>query len=132
MSFLDNSGLQYLWSKIRGIIGSGTLNTTNKTIIPAINELNNGLASIRAFNNPKVIRANEDLNNYAGVDKAGVYYVNGTTVTISNAPTNYCALYVMSSGSPTFQFAFNKNAFYFRAYTGSPATWGEWHSVSFT
>ena len=46
MSFLDNTGLQYFWSKIRGIIGSGTLNTTNKTISPAINELNSGLTTV--------------------------------------------------------------------------------------
>ena len=46
MSFLDNTGLQYFWGKIRGIIGSGTLNTTNKTIIPATNELNNGLTNM--------------------------------------------------------------------------------------
>ena len=47
MSFLDKTGLQHLWGKIRGIIGTGSLNTTNKTIIPAINELNNGLKIVK-------------------------------------------------------------------------------------
>ena len=72
------------------------------------------------------------MNDYAGIANAGVYYVNGTPSNISNAPANYCALYVMSSGTPTFQFAFNKNGFYFRAYTGNPASWSEWRTVSYT
>ncbi len=46
MSFLDKTGLQHLWGKIKAKIGTGTLNTTNKTIIPAINELNNGLTAL--------------------------------------------------------------------------------------
>ena len=61
MSFLDNTGLQYFWSKIRGIIGSGTLNTTNKTIIPAINELNSSLTDliqIKAYSASYTIAAN--------------------------------------------------------------------------
>lgn len=48
MSYLDKTGLQHLWGKIRGIIGTGSLNTTNKTIIPAINELNNGLSTVES------------------------------------------------------------------------------------
>lgn len=97
-----------------------------------IAELNNGLTNIHAFNNPRIISSGQDLNDYKGTDKAGVFYVNGTTSTIANTPANYCALYVMSSGTPTFQFAFTKSEFYFRAHTGSPASWGEWRRVTST
>lgn len=87
---------------------------------------------LKKLNMTAVISSGSNLDDYSGAGKSGMYYCSGTTSNISNLPFNYCALIVVSTGSPAFQIAWNKNTMAFRGRTGSPPSWGEWHTVSFT
>ena len=105
MSYLDKTGLQYLWGKIRGIIGRGSLNTTNKTIIPAINELNNGKANtstLAAVESSSTASKTYSVGNYLVYNgilyrviaaiSAGQTLTPGTNISATNAGAELTSL----------------------------------------
>lgn len=69
--------------------------------------------------------ASGDLND---VTDSGFYFCSGSMNQISNMPTNYPLLIVLNAGIRV-QICFTKTLCYWRAFSGSPASWGSWNQV---
>lgn len=108
---------------------SGTWDST-WTRIPArseITSLNNSLTQCLTTT-PGIITSGKDLNDYKS---NGLYIIQSG---VTNSPSSWCALLVI--GTPTtygvHQIAFSFSAFYVRSYTGSPMSWTNWRSLTFS
>ena len=81
--------------------------------------------------NKGTITSGDDLNNYWGPRKAGLWVVNTTSSNVSNCPLSYSGLIVIAIGqSGAQQILFNHTGICFRDRTGSPASWSHWFKVT--
>ena len=97
---------------------------------------NNGI--VRDMRNPVTIKANDDLNNYIGDAKTGVYRCTHaeTAATIANCPGPYAfVLSVYCSSTVTFQYcdlyaSGYKPIRFTRTYYSIDDVWSEWSCVT--
>ena len=69
----------------------------------------------------------QDLNDYWGASKAGLYYVSSG---VANSPVDYAGLLVISTGNLSAQLIIDYQNMYFRLRQGTPPSWKSWHKVA--
>lgn len=97
MAFLDTTGLTHLVDKLKGIIGTATLATNDKTVKGAINETNLNVQKYSPLVGGFTISAGTDLNT---LRTPGFYICanNSTANTIVNSPISYGFKLSVSNG----------------------------------
>lgn len=81
----------------------------------------------------KAVLTNGDLNDYYGIHKSGVYYLNGSASSFSNCPQGYSTLLVFSGTSGgAQQMIVHRSGIWYRDRSGSPVTWSHWFKLTGT
>lgn len=82
--------------------------------------------------NKGTITSGDDLDNYWGPRKAGLWVVNTTRSEVANCPLSYSGLIVIAIGqSGAQQMIFNHTGIYYRDRTGSGSSiaWSTWRCI---
>lgn len=91
------------------------------------------LAASGVDGNKGTITSGDDLNNYWGPRKAGLWVVNTASSNVSNCPLSYSGLIVIAIGQAgAQQILFNHTGVCYRDRIGSPATWSNWFKLTGT
>ena len=81
----------------------------------------------------KAILTSGDLNDYYGIHKSGVYYLNASASSFSNCPQGYSTLLVSSGTSGgAQQMIVHRSGVWYRDRSGSPVTWSHWFKITGT
>ena len=97
---------------------------SQKALYDAYNSLN---SSLKDRYSGKLLTSSDNLNNYYGSDKTGLYV---TASGVQNAALDWAGLLV-SGSTGSHQMQFNSTGLHIRSYTGSPLAWTSWAKVPF-
>ena len=74
-----------------------------------------------------------NLNDYYGIHKSGVYYLNASASSFSNCPQGYSTLFVYSGTSGgTQQMIVHRTGVWYRGQSGTPLKWSHWFKLTGT
>lgn len=108
--------------------------TIGKELKDNVDGLAEEIASVIDFRKIRTITQG-DLNTFNSSDKNGLYYLNNIKENFSNSPLAYGLLLTFTrpdATAPCWQIVFGKNYYFYRSYSGSPVSWGDWHELIYS